>query len=155
MTKMKSDFSYVKKIVDLGADGSFTVHVRRPSWGQLVADMERATGFIGDRIKAAIVGWEGLTEDAPPDDPHRERELPFSEENLERLCVQFPMAFSRLSILANEAFRGLSADEEKKPDVKPLDLSADAAIAAMPGKFGSGSEGPGDSAENLKSAEQS
>lgn len=115
--------------VDLGPDGDFEVLLRRPTYGDLVADLDRFTGVTAARIEALVVGWRGVTRiavDTTNPDAHVEvpEEVPFSTGELKRLLESYPAAFTQVAGLVNRRFRGLDGDARKNSDGPPSPPSA-------------------------------
>lgn len=96
--------------INLGEAGEFHVHVKPPTYEELIADSSKVTNYIEDRVKTCIVGWTGLVEEvAIEGEEPKEQEIPFTWENFKKLCSQFPAFYRRCTQIANECYSGASS----------------------------------------------
>ena len=101
--------------IDLGEAGAFEVRVRKPTWGDMLADSEAFTGYAERRMQVAIAEWRGLVDE-------RGAAVPFSHAALVRLCEASPAVFQRLAALASRLFFSVG-ETERKNSVPPSSAS--------------------------------
>ena len=126
-------------------EGEFHVHVKSPTYAELIKDMGKFEDFIELRMRATIVGWTGLVQEVPPvgpDAPATEEEIPFTWENVVKLCEKYPAALHQLARIANRTYAGVAGEAASK-NVRPASalFSADAVIRQMGLSSGSTSGG--------------
>lgn len=115
--------------VSLGDAGEFHVTVKAPTYEELIADSNRFTGYIEDRIKTTIIGWAGLTQDVEKDGATVEEEIPFTWENVKKVCQLYPAAYRRIVAIANACYSG--GDTAKNSASASGIFSADAVIKQL------------------------
>jgi len=121
--------------VSLGDAGEFFVTVKTPTYGELIRDMGTIKNYHEERMRTVIVGWSGLTEDYTNEAGETsEREIPFTWENFQKVCSQFPQAFRRCVLIANNAFTG--EESQKNGKAASTGFSADAVLQQLAAKSG-------------------
>ena len=108
---------HAREQIELGSEGSFTIVVQKPSWGDLLADGELATDYLDRRIRATVAGWEGIHDAAG-------QEIPFSHPMLARVCVAYPQALRQILMIVGRMYSG---DSSKNSETPPSATSSDAA----------------------------
>lgn len=77
--------------IKISDDTEFEIEIQPPTFQDLIADSDRPFGFLQERISRGVVGWRGV-EDSEG------KLIPFTDENLESLCVQYPAVLQMLSV---------------------------------------------------------
>ncbi len=91
--------------VEVGSGQSFDILVRRPSFAQQTESLTSANR-AAYHIESAVVSWRGVKDAGGA-------EIPFCTEKLKMLCERFPPAFLAILRVANDAFYGMSEEQEK------------------------------------------
>lgn len=91
----------VPHTVDLGESGMFELFLRPPSFAELVEDYadRDLVSILSRRIRVAVARWEGVEDE-------QGQPIPYSIQNLQRLCEVHPVAFSQVLKAAKSVFDG-------------------------------------------------
>lgn len=119
--------------VTLGDEGEFHIHVKSPTYADLIRDLTMFESFMEPRMRATIVGWTGLMQDTQQlDGTTVEEEIPFTWENLQRLCEKYPATLQQMARIASKTFKGVAGETATK-NGRPASalFSADAVIRQM------------------------
>lgn len=120
----------VSKPVQLGAGEEIHLHVRAPSYAELIEDMGKFENFIEPRIKCVVVGWAGLVQDVTAEDGTvTEQEIPYSYENLQALCELYPVALKQIAKIVHQAYNG--GEPAKNASPASALFSADAVMQQL------------------------
>lgn len=115
------DVSTFWQRIDVPSVGDFEVHIRRPTFEDLVADSDRYSGVARHRLEKHVIGWRGLKQKikrtdlpagTPEEDCWQEQDLPFSFSHLQQLCTAYPVVYMQIAGTVNRTYRGLG-DPEK------------------------------------------
>lgn len=118
----------IRETVDLGESGSFVVLLRRPTWRELTEDAMDMKSTSVERRLGLVVGWEGLEEEVEQDGQKQLRPLPFSPDNLRKICEARPSIFMKLSSLASRVFDGRAENAPKNSAAVSAMFSADTVL---------------------------
>lgn len=125
-------------------DDTFEVHLRRPTFADIVKDCEGGRGRAEHRVKAGLLDWRGVTEEYvdPADGQKKERPVPFSWENFQRLTVSNPFVFRMVEVTVTSLYNGVGEDDEKNLQAwldgflksEPQDSPTENASLSQPGQ---------------------
>lgn len=111
--------------IDLAETGTFEVLLRPPTFADVVVDSELGPGFTAYRLKACVRGWRCVQ------DEHG-REIPFTFEGFENLCLRHPRIIYQLGRPLNAFYLGMTEDSRKNSSAPPDEPSRPAAAATEP-----------------------
>lgn len=125
------------RMIDLGADGSFSVTVRRPTWDEFREaenlewaasrnTIDGAWGLLSEhRIRCIVIGWSELFDESG-------NAIEFSWEALTALCLDCRAAFDQLDLVAMKLFAGLTEEREKNSERGSSALPVPTPAASQP-----------------------